>query len=411
MPRTLFGFIANAAAKSVKSDVAGIFSARVTYAMLEGKTQPTVFTNFGEYASLGGVFFTSLNEPSANPSFTTDNFALPLFPNMSNVPLENEIIYVINLPNNNVQANVNSVGFYYFQPVNLWNSSHHNAIPDPINGNDIGGAQTGDYQQVGAGTVRRVSDGGTEIPLGDTFDERLNIRNMQPYEGDIIYEGRWGQSLRFGSTVSGSIIPNPWSSTGVDGDPIIMLKNGQHEEDTKPWVPQVEDINTDGSSVYLSSTQIIPLEPISADYKSYFQPPIFVNEYNQDQVILNSGRLVFNSKSDSILLSSFDSINLNSINSVHIDSPSIVANSKKIALGDKNATEPIILGNRFLNDFEQLCRALNSLGGSLTAPVGAPGLVSPPVLTIPPAAVQLQMQAAKMLSKIKQYKSTITTSK
>jgi hypothetical protein len=93
------------------------------------------------------------------------------------------------------------------------------------------------------------------------------------------------------------------------------------------------------------------------------------------------------------------------------DSPSIIANSKKIALGDKNATEPIILGNRFLNDFEQLCRALNSLGGSLTAPVGAPGLVSPPVLSIPPAAVQLQLQAAKMLSKIKQYKSTLTTSK
>jgi len=411
MPRTLFGFIANKAAQAVKSDVAGIFSARVKYAMLEGKTQPTAFTNFGEYASLGGVFFTSLNEPSANPGFTIDNFALPLFPNMSNIPLENEIIYVINLPNNNVQSNVNSVGFYYFQPVNIWNSSHHNAIPDPINGNDQSGAQTGDYQQVGAGTVRRVSDGGTEIPLGATFDERLDIRNMQPYEGDIIYEGRWGQSIRFGSTVSGSIIPNPWSSTGVDGDPIIMLKNGQHEEQTEPWVPQVEDVNTDGSSVYLSSTQIIPLEPASADYKSYFQPPIFVNEYNQDQVILNSGRLVFNSKSDSILLSSAESINLNSVDSVHIDSPSIIANSKKIALGDKNATEPIILGNRFLNDFEQLCRALNSLGGSLTAPVGAPGLVSPPVLSIPPAAVQLQLQAAKMLSKIKQYKSTITTSK
>ena len=143
MPRSFFGIQTSLPAKSTRNKIAGIFSARVKYAMLEGKTQPTAFKNFGEYSSLGGVFFTSLNNPNPNPSFTTDNFALPLFPNMSNIPLENEIIYVINLPSNNVQSNVNSVSFYYFQPVNIWNSSHHNAIPDPINGNDTKGAQTG----------------------------------------------------------------------------------------------------------------------------------------------------------------------------------------------------------------------------------------------------------------------------
>tara|TARA_B110001454_G_scaffold131457_1_gene122428 strand:+ start:572 stop:1807 length:1236 start_codon:yes stop_codon:yes gene_type:complete len=411
MPRSFFGIQTSLPAKSTRNKIAGIFSARVKYAMLEGKTQPTAFKNFGEYSSLGGVFFTSLNNPNPNPSFTTDNFALPLFPNMSNIPLENEIIYVINLPSNNVQSNVNSVSFYYFQPVNIWNSSHHNAIPDPINGNDTKGAQTGDYQQVGGGTVRRVEDGGTEIPLGSTFDERLDIRNLQPYEGDIIYEGRWGQSFRFGSTVSGSIVPNPWSSSGEDGDPIMMLKNGQHEEDTEPWVPQVEDINTDASSIYLTSTQIIPIEAASTSYLSYFSPPTTTSEYNGEQIILNSGRLLLNSKSDSILLSSFNTINLNSINSVNIDSPTFIAKSDTIALGDKNASEPIILGNKFLTDFEALCRNLNSLATALQIPIGGPGIVSPPLLNITPAAVQVASSAAKMLSNIKRYKSTVTTSK
>ena len=393
---------------SIKSSKAGVFSARVSYAMLEGKTQPTAFKTFGEYQSIGGVFFTLLNNPNPNPDFSSDSFALPLFPNMSNIPLENEIVYIMSLPSTNVQSNVNSIHFYYFQPVNIWNSVHHNAIPDPINGDDN---QVGDYQQIEGGTTRRVTDGGTEIDLGDTFTERIDTRNLQPYEGDIIYEGRWGQSFRFGSTVSGSIVPNPWSNSGINGDPIMILKNGQHEEDTPAWVPQVEDINTDASSIYLTSTQLIPINVASSNYLSYYSPPILTNEYDGEQIILNSGRLLLNSKSDSILLSSNNSINLNSINNVNIDSPSFIVKSNKIALGDKNATEPIILGNKFLSDFETLTKNISSLAKALQAPIGGPGDISAPVLGLVEPAIQLASSAGRMLSNIKNYKSTITTSK
>tara|TARA_R100001224_G_C4018444_1_gene148511 strand:+ start:334 stop:1569 length:1236 start_codon:yes stop_codon:yes gene_type:complete len=410
--RSFFGLnVAPLTGKAARNKAAGIFSARVKYAMLEGQTQPEAFKNLGEYSALGGVFFTSLNNSNPNPSFNTDNFALPLFPNISNIPLENEIIYVVSLPSSNIQSNVNSVRFYYFQSINIWNSSHHNAVPDPINGNNVNNAQTGDYQQVSAGAVRRVTDGGTEIPLGDTFGERLDIRNLQPYEGDVIYEGRWGQSFRFGSTVANSVIPNPWSSAGEDGDPIMILKNGQHEEDTQPWIPQVEDINTDASSIYLTSTQLIPIGVASKSYLSYFTPPTPPSEYTGEQIILNSGRLLLNSKSDSILLSSFNSINLNSVTDVNIDTKSTTIKSDKIRLGDKNASEPVILGNKFLDDFEELVRNINSLATALQQPIGGPGNISVPVIAITVPAVQVAQSAGKMLSKIKQYKSTVTNSK
>ena len=110
-------------------------------------------------------------------------------------------------------------------------------------------------------------------------------------------------------------------------------------------------------------------------------------------------------------MSPFNTINLNSINSVNIDSPTFIAKSDTIALGDKNASEPIILGNKFLTDFEALCRNLNSLATALQIPIGGPGIVSPPLLNITPAAVQVASSAAKMLSNIKRYKSTVTTSK
>ena len=33
------------------------------------------------------------------------------------------------------EADVNSTDYYYFQPINLWNSVHHNAIPDALGNN------------------------------------------------------------------------------------------------------------------------------------------------------------------------------------------------------------------------------------------------------------------------------------
>ena len=177
---------------------------------------------------------------------------------------------------------------------------------------------------------------------------------MLPYEGDYIYQGRWGNTIRLGSTVTDASIPNTWSSTGENGDPIMILKNGQHDEDTDPWVPQVEDINTDLSSIYLTSTQTLPIDVASKKYDSYFSSPISTNKFDSEQVVINSGRILFNAKSDNILLSSFDTINLNSINSLNIDTPKTIIQSKEIYLGDKYATEPVILGDTFLADLQSL---------------------------------------------------------
>jgi len=72
----------------------------------------------------------------------------------------------------------------------------------------------------------------------------------------------------------------------------------------------------------------------------------------------------------------------------------------------------MILGNKFLSDFEDLCRALSTMADVLaTNPVGGPGDISVPIVPLTPAATKLSTLAANMLSKVTQYKSTVTTSK
>ena len=79
-----------------------IYPARVIKSMMDPTSQPEAFKNLGEYQSIGGVFYASINKPNPQPTFTSDNFAIPLFPNISNIPLDNEIIYIINLPSTNI---------------------------------------------------------------------------------------------------------------------------------------------------------------------------------------------------------------------------------------------------------------------------------------------------------------------
>ena len=79
--------------KGVTPTTANIFGARVMKAILDDQNPETkdAFKIFGEWSSIGCIFFNSLNQPNQNPEFNTNNFARPLFPNVSAVPLENEI--------------------------------------------------------------------------------------------------------------------------------------------------------------------------------------------------------------------------------------------------------------------------------------------------------------------------------
>jgi len=387
-----------------------IFPGRVREIILDDKSNPDAFKNYGEWSSIGTIFFSLIGAPNTDPDPTTSQYARPLFPNQKHYPLLNEIVYIISLPNTSIQGAVNSQIFYYFQPVNLWSSNHHNAIPDPILGNLLPPSQQQDYQQTEVGAVRRVTDGGTEIDLGKTFQERLNTKTIQPYEGDIIEEGRWGQSLRFGSTVKNANIPNPWSTTGENGDPITILRNAQFDDGEDPWIPQVEDINKEGSSIYFTSTQNIPVKVSSKSYKSYSTPPTSPDKFAGEQIILNSGRLLFNTKEDSILFSSADSINLNAVSSINIDAPKTIIQSNNIYLGDKNASESVILGDKFLTDLSKLLTQIISLGTALQTPIGTPVPFTPNA-AIPVPAVNVTQTATQMLNSIQSYKSKVSKTK
>ena len=313
---------------------------------------------------------------------------LPLFPNLKNYPLTNETVLVIALANREYKNNFNTLTFYYLSPLNLWNSNQSNPIPYPTETVTPVSQNKGILEVEAVGNPNKpTSSSNTTFTPGTYFNED-NIPNPTfPYEGDYIVDGRFGNSLRFGNTVSNSntSIENNWSTTGSIGDPITILTNKKHTE--QPLFNSItEDINLDGSSAYFTSTQQIPIEVSSQnDYLSYDTPPTTPTQYNGEQIILNSGRLLFNSTSDHILLSSAKSINLNTVESVNIDARTkTVIQTPELYLGGVETSQPVVLGDdlvdllsKILTDFEYLTGALqNQLGVPVGSPVAPTNLIA-----------------------------------
>ena len=220
------------------------------------------------------------------------------------------------------------------------------------------------------------------------------------FEGDVSLQGRWGNSLRFGSTVKSPL--NDWSDSGENGDAITIIRNGQQENDEEAWKPISENINKDKSSIYLTTSQKIPIEVASNSYNSYENAPTSPNEYVEDQVILNSGRLLFNSKTDSILLSSNQSINLNSINSVNIDTSQLIVNTDKILLGSKDATEAVLLGDKTVDTLKDIVTEVTSVFNQLQSLIGNMGV---PFVPLNAAAIAANTKLEAIKNTLDQLKS------
>ena len=165
------------------------------------------FEDYGQYDSIGTIFYTTLNQSNSS----TDSIAKPLFSFVKNYPLINETVLIMFSGDKD-----NKISTYYLPTVNIWNHPHHNAFPDIQNN------QNNNYEE---SILRRVENEPINIKLGEYFQEKTNIKPLLPYEGDTIIEGRFGNSIRFGSTNINDKVntPNKCSNTCELGDPITII--------------------------------------------------------------------------------------------------------------------------------------------------------------------------------------------
>jgi hypothetical protein len=309
--------------------------------------------------------------------------ALPANPNLKKIPTINEHVEIFQ----STIPNSNGIQWLYKEPLGLFGSSTPNGNQFPSTTYNINPpTQNISYTQANLGAVNVVSPTPPEIPITSisnpsqaTYVAKSNINPLLPFEGDIIHEGRYGSSLRFGSTAkSKSQYANNWSTSGNNGDPITILRNGQSPNtDDRGWIPVTENINDDLSSIYLTSYQKIPFGLTNENFISYIKPPLTPSQFSNPQIILNSDRIVLNAKNDSILISGQNSVGISSNESINIESiKEINLSSKLIRLGGTNADQSVLKGDKTVEYLKILITELQNIAEALKViqdwPGGAP---------------------------------------
>lgn len=332
------------------------------------------FKEAGGYTGIGTIEF----EPVNNPLGSDETFPLakPIDTNTKHYPLVGEIVALKKAPSIELETSTKDKITYYTNVVGVWGSTHQNARPSslelqPPPSNDKSYEFT---QQTGIPNVQ--NDQLIVYSLGNTFVEKDNIRQLQPFEGDVIYEGRWGNSIRLGSTTVNKQTSqglNNWSQEASNpGDPITIIRNGQTpntNEDT--WIPAVENINTDQSSIYLTSTQKINIQRGSLLPSSSIKNE---GSFLQPQIIITSDRVNINSKKDSILLTSRESTIIAANKFINISSKEqIVLDCSSIKLGNQQASHPVLKGDDTVKELTKLVDTLNEVMKVLEK-VAVPGL-------------------------------------
>ena len=168
----------------------------------------------GSAQTVGTIRYKDLAEgiPLDNSRLGT---ARPLFYNISQYPTINEVVYIVAGPKNTFNGD-GGIRHYYFPPLNIYGSANNNAQPSELT----------------------LDEDGQESSTGASpfFQENETIKSIQPYGGDITIEGRYGNSIRFGSTTPSESISNNWSNEGDIGNPITIIRNGQPDnEDTNVY--------------------------------------------------------------------------------------------------------------------------------------------------------------------------------
>ena len=228
--------------------------------------------------------------------------AMPLDTNIKQYPLPGEIVIVAEYLGQH----------YYTQKLNLHNSVSLNFHP-------------------GISKKIELED---DYTLHD-FQLPKNVREIKSNEGDITFNGRFGQSIRFGSNQKQIIADD---TTGKFDSPNVIIRAGQGIL-TEGNKPVNEDINLDSSSLWMTTKQVVPFEKSSTKAHGKTVP----KKYDGKQVIINSDRIVFNTKLNSIHAFSKNEISMAVDRRMNLEAPIV-------NLADRMATEPAIAGDQLMDN-------------------------------------------------------------
>lgn len=208
-------------------------------------------------------------------TYTDDNTAFPFDKNNITFPIEGETVIIFQI--NNV---------YYWLP---YSNTQYPNFREDIGVSEIAREKT----------IRNINTSGTTSQKNESNKYKINekIKFLEPKRGDTVVSGRVGNTIRFSEFFL--------TEDGKTSSPGIFIRNKQNPElDSNPIGELIiEDINKDGTSVYLTSGKIkVPFKETIKKQKIAFQKYPNSTDLTGDQLFVNSDRIVLSAKAKEFII-------------------------------------------------------------------------------------------------------------
>ena len=295
--------------------------------------------NQPDYSYVGGVLGRMIYSEQGLNIDRCRNFK-PLNPNMNYTPAVGEIVIGVKYLSD----------YYYISTLNLFGNPNLNVQHGISRLKRKGTLES----EKGIDTPNQGNDKGTLLGYYLDSGRDKDARKLLPNEGDFIIEGRFGNSIRLGSDIKNENTESP----------NIILNVGQSKDEfPNPKQPIEERIDTDGSSVYLTTNQELTFTP-------GIESGLVTAPYDGNNVLISSDRILFNTKNDGdIGMFSNNNLSLGAKTSAVIESP-------EVKIGSVGASEPQVLGQTLYDKLDALVTAIGGVTGIPTPTGPTPGPVS-----------------------------------
>jgi len=221
-----------------------------------------------------------------------DDYAYPFDKNNFTFPIAGETIVILKIENQTFWLPYTNTPYSnYRQDLITFERTDKKDI-EPIKGK----SENKNYKETAAsgGIVTKQNNTNQN---NKKYNVNEKIKFLKPKEGDTILSGRVGNTIRFSEF--------HLTEDGKTTSPSIFIRNKQNPElDSKPIGELIdEDINKDGTSVYIVSNKVkVPFKETVEKTKIGFKNYPNSKDLSGDQLFVNSDRIILSAKSKEFII-------------------------------------------------------------------------------------------------------------
>ena len=245
-----------------------------------------VYNDNKDFAEEDARFYGAITYEFEN-TFEIDDYAFPFDKNNFTFPVKGETVVILKMFSQTFWLPYTNTPYSNYRRDEV---TYTATRPVDNEGNDSSGKSYSNTTKTGGTTSTKKKD-----DIGYKINEKIKF--LKPKQGDTILSGRVGNTIRFSELFL--------SEDDKTSSPSIFIRNKQNPELDSKKIGELidEDINKDGTSIYITSNKVkIPFKETIKKQKVGFTDYPNSKDFTGDQLFVNSDRIVLSAKAKEFII-------------------------------------------------------------------------------------------------------------